>query len=153
MRVSDAERERVATQLRKHYEDGRLAFDEFNARLDEVYAARTSAELEAVLRELPKLPEPSPPARARYARERRYLAGLAVRWAVLNAFAILLWAATGAEGFWPKWVLLVTTFIVAQRAIRIAWPELDRWRHSQLPQAPRAPRPPRPPRPPRLPGG
>ena len=76
--------------------------------------------------------------------ERRTLAGLAVSWAVLNAFAIAIWAATGAEPhFWPKWVLIVSSFVTAMRALRIVWPELEQHRHGLT-------RPPRPPRPPRL---
>src|SRR5262249_35742461 len=46
--VSDADRERVAAQLREHYEAGRLTLDEFQERLDEAHAARTGADLQHV---------------------------------------------------------------------------------------------------------
>ena len=53
MRVGDAEREAVASQLREHYADGRLTLDELNERLDQAFAARTWADLNTVTRDLP----------------------------------------------------------------------------------------------------
>jgi hypothetical protein len=58
MRVGDAEREIVATQLREHYADGRLTLDELNERLDQVFAAKTRADLTAVTRDLPMTGRP-----------------------------------------------------------------------------------------------
>ena len=48
IRVGDAERDAVATQLREHYGDGRLTLDELNERLDQTLRARTAADLTAV---------------------------------------------------------------------------------------------------------
>ena len=53
MRVGDADREAVASQLRDHYADGRLTLDELNERLDQAFAAKTTADLKTVLRDLP----------------------------------------------------------------------------------------------------
>ena len=53
IRVGDAERDAVATQLREHYGDGRLTLDELNERLDQTLRARTAADLTAVTRDLP----------------------------------------------------------------------------------------------------
>lgn len=58
IRVSDVEREAVATQLREHYADGRLTLDELNERIDQVLAAKTRADLGAVTRDLPMSPLP-----------------------------------------------------------------------------------------------
>ncbi len=55
IRVGDAERDAVATQLREHYGDGRLTLDELNERLDQTLRARTAADLNAVTRDLPSL--------------------------------------------------------------------------------------------------
>jgi hypothetical protein len=55
IRVGDAERDAVATQLREHYGDGRLTLDELNERLDQTLRARTGADLNAVTRDLPHL--------------------------------------------------------------------------------------------------
>jgi DUF1707 SHOCT-like domain/Cell wall-active antibiotics response LiaF, C-terminal len=53
VRASDADRERVAAQLRGHVADGRLTLDEFSERLDAAYGAKTLGELEAITRDLP----------------------------------------------------------------------------------------------------
>ena len=55
IRVGDAERDAVATQLREHYGDGRLTLDELNERLDQTLRARTAADLTAVTHDLPSL--------------------------------------------------------------------------------------------------
>ena len=43
-------------------------------------------------------------ARARLMRKRKFR-GDAVAYVVINAFLIVLWAATGRGYFWPGWVL------------------------------------------------
>jgi Domain of unknown function (DUF1707) len=58
IRVGDADREAVASQLREHYADGRLTLDELNERLDQAFAAKTRADLNTVLRDLPHAPWP-----------------------------------------------------------------------------------------------
>jgi hypothetical protein len=56
VRVSDAERDAVAAQLREHYAQGRLSLDELNERLDRAFASRTRADLQAVTSDLPYAP-------------------------------------------------------------------------------------------------
>jgi hypothetical protein len=56
IRASDADRQKVVDQLRRHTRDGRLTLDEFSERVGEVYAARTLGELQHALRELPVEP-------------------------------------------------------------------------------------------------
>lgn len=51
--ASDEERDNVAGQLREHCSDGRLNLDEFTERLGAVYIARTRAELDALMADLP----------------------------------------------------------------------------------------------------
>lgn len=53
MRVGDAEREAAAAELREHYASGRLTLDELNERLDKAFAARTRADLSALMTDLP----------------------------------------------------------------------------------------------------
>jgi hypothetical protein len=53
VRVGDADRDAVAAQLREHYADGRLTLDELNERLDQAFAAKTRADLDVVMRDLP----------------------------------------------------------------------------------------------------
>ena len=60
MRVSDAEREATASELREHYASGRLSQDELDERLDRTFAAKTRGDLDAVMADLPSL-RPGPP--------------------------------------------------------------------------------------------
>jgi hypothetical protein len=53
LRASDADRDRVAEQLRQAAGDGRLSITELQERLDALYAAKTYGELEPVVADLP----------------------------------------------------------------------------------------------------
>jgi Domain of unknown function (DUF1707) len=53
VRASDADRDKVATVLREAMVEGRLNLDELNERLNTVYEAKTYAELEPAIRDLP----------------------------------------------------------------------------------------------------
>lgn len=64
MRVSNADRERVATRLQQASAEGRLDLDEFDQRLKAAYAARTYGELEPLTVDLPVPAQPSDPALA-----------------------------------------------------------------------------------------
>lgn len=63
VRVGDAERDEAAREIGEHYAVGRLTADEFGDRLGRVYAARTDADLEVLLGDLPGPGAASPPAR------------------------------------------------------------------------------------------
>jgi hypothetical protein len=53
MRASDADRDRVAGTLAQALAEGRLSTEEHGARLDAAFAARTCAELDAIVGDLP----------------------------------------------------------------------------------------------------
>ncbi len=53
MRVSDAEREAAAAELREHFASGRLNQEELETRLSAVFAARTRGDLNAIFADLP----------------------------------------------------------------------------------------------------
>jgi Domain of unknown function (DUF1707)/Cell wall-active antibiotics response 4TMS YvqF len=53
MRISDAERDNVASILRDAAGDGRLDLEELDERLTAVYAAKTYGDLEPITRDLP----------------------------------------------------------------------------------------------------
>jgi hypothetical protein len=53
MRVSDAERDAAATELREHFASGRLNQDELDQRLTAVFAAKTRGDLNALFTDLP----------------------------------------------------------------------------------------------------
>ncbi|WP_374200831.1 DUF1707 SHOCT-like domain-containing protein [Streptomyces bambusae] len=60
LRASDADRDRVAERLRDALAEGRLDMEEFEERLEAVYASRTYAELEPLTRDLPAVGDAAP---------------------------------------------------------------------------------------------
>jgi hypothetical protein len=68
LRISDADRHRVAEVLREAAGEGRIDFEELDERLEATYAARTYADLVPITRDLPaqsaaRLPaQPVPPS-------------------------------------------------------------------------------------------
>jgi hypothetical protein len=59
MRASDADREQTVEHLRVACSDGRITFEELAERIELAYAARTTGELEVVMRDLPSAPTAS----------------------------------------------------------------------------------------------
>ena len=53
MRAADADRDRAVSYLTTAYTEGRLAKDEYDSRLETALAARTYAELDQVVTDLP----------------------------------------------------------------------------------------------------
>jgi hypothetical protein len=54
LRASDADREAVSERLRVAVGDGRITLDELEERLERVYAAKTYAELDTLVLDLPQ---------------------------------------------------------------------------------------------------
>jgi len=68
LRIGDAERDAVAAELREHFAHGRLTLEEFNQRIDGVFAAKTQSDLSRLTRDLPHVRSggaPLPSARTR----------------------------------------------------------------------------------------
>ena len=55
LRVSDAERDGIAADLGRHFQDGRLDQAEFGQRVADALAARTRGDLDALVADLPPL--------------------------------------------------------------------------------------------------
>lgn len=53
LRIGDAERERAAADLGEHFAQGRLSADEHAERLEQVWVAKTQAQLVPLFRDLP----------------------------------------------------------------------------------------------------
>jgi Domain of unknown function (DUF1707)/Domain of unknown function (DUF4190) len=53
MRAADADRDRVAERLNMAYSEGRLSKDEYDARLENALSARTYADLDPLVTDLP----------------------------------------------------------------------------------------------------
>jgi hypothetical protein len=56
LRIGDAERETAARELGEHFAVGRITADEHAERLEQIWAARTSADLAPAFRDLPHPP-------------------------------------------------------------------------------------------------
>ena len=54
LRIGDAEREAAAHELGEHYAMGRISADEHSERLEQIYAARTAADLAPAFADLPR---------------------------------------------------------------------------------------------------
>ncbi|HEY5197317.1 MAG TPA: DUF1707 domain-containing protein [Solirubrobacteraceae bacterium] len=122
LRVSDAERDQAAGDLRDHYAAGRLSSDELSDRLDAVYAAQTQAELAGLRVDLPELrPVVQSDPRRDLARRRLYQdAGGVV---IANVGCVGVWAATGAHAaFWPAWVMLISVLRLGRDGWRLFGP-------------------------------
>ena len=61
VRIGDTEREAAAASLREHYARGRLTLDEFQQRLDAVFAATTNVDLAKITADLPYTSPYAPP--------------------------------------------------------------------------------------------
>jgi hypothetical protein len=90
LRASDKDRESAAEVLREAAGEGRLSMTELDERLDAVYEAKTYAELEPVIRDLPHraiVPavQASPPASAVERSDAKPASGSAV--AVMSGFS------------------------------------------------------------------
>jgi Domain of unknown function (DUF1707)/2TM domain len=90
MRTSEAEREAVVEDLRRHASAGRLDLEELEQRVEAALGARTAADLAALRDDLPELPVSD------------FTEHLRVFVAV-NALLVAIWALTGAGYFWPVW--------------------------------------------------
>jgi hypothetical protein len=59
IRASDSERQAIVDALGAHFRDGRLDLNEYDLRIGQAYRATTRAELEPLLRDLPRV-QPGP---------------------------------------------------------------------------------------------
>ncbi|MER7007191.1 DUF1707 domain-containing protein [Dactylosporangium sp. NPDC000555] len=130
LRAGDADRERVAQWLRTALDEGRLNLHEYDERLRETYAAKTYADLDRLLIDLP-VADPATqaldlPAKSRVlggvdqrwqrspdghypGATRAWLANMWQSWARTIAICVGIWGVTSVLSgdlgyFWPGWV-------------------------------------------------
>lgn len=124
MRAGDADRKAVADQLKTALDEGRLDLSEYDERLQRTYAAKTFADLDGLLDDLPgtvppqqaqvqpatpgaapaSTPAPEPSQAGRWARWTGPYGGVFL-------VCVLIWAVTSASArhlvyFWPVWMLI-----------------------------------------------
>ena len=97
MRAADADRDRTVERLRDAAAEGRLTPEDLERRVETALAARTYAELESVVADLPQ-PDAARPA----AREHSELAGFLAT----SILLVTIWAVTGMGYLWPVWPIL-----------------------------------------------
>jgi hypothetical protein len=95
--ASDADRDCVVERLRAAAAEGRLTSEELEQRLETAFAARTGAELEPLVADLP-----APPARERRSGRRPDLGP----YVAVSLMLVAIWALTGMGYFWPIWPIL-----------------------------------------------
>jgi uncharacterized protein DUF1707 len=121
LRASDAEREQAVTQLREHGAAGRLDVDELEQRIGAAYQARTRGDLVKLLDDLPSTQpavaprEPYQPAFRRRRDHHHHGWGMFIRVSVL---LVAIWALSGADYFWPAWVMAWWAFALLMRSTR-----------------------------------
>lgn len=96
LRIGDAERMQTSTVLQDAAAAGRLTLEEVDERLVAVAAARTGADLDRLVADLPR---PVPP------RDRAGIVRHAVVVAVVAVVLVAAWARSDAPVFWPAWPL------------------------------------------------
>lgn len=97
MRASDADREAMAEILRRHYAAGRLDAEEFEERIGQCLSAKRLSDLDGLLTDLPREPEPPPPEPPWYAHRPPW------RFAIIAPIILALIAIcafTGAHLLW-----------------------------------------------------
>jgi hypothetical protein len=137
MRISNDERHAVVELLREQTGAGRLTLGEFEERLEEVYGARSAAQLRHALRELPV----EPPALLRptvhgewgeiteAVLRRRYRVRLrneAAGFVAPNLVCNTIWLLAGTGYWWPGWVLMGTGIGLVTSVVKGFDPEKER---------------------------
>jgi hypothetical protein len=92
MRAADADRHKIAEQLKAALDEGRLSLHEYDDRVKEAYAARTYADLIPLVTDLPAPGLSAAEVASRQASERRRQANklpmpLIVLWTIWGALA------------------------------------------------------------------
>ncbi|AEF39022.1 DUF1707 SHOCT-like domain-containing protein [Hoyosella subflava] len=152
VRASSNDRERAVAALSKHASDGRLTFEEFEHRVDHVYRAVTTADIEAVLQDLPApAPAATPGAQPR-SRAPIWLRAEWATWAGVGLLCLGIWLLTslfaGSVLYpWPMWVIgpwgavLITRSFGPERracgrsahsrpAVHLAYDYREQWLHA-----------------------
>jgi hypothetical protein len=110
VRLSDTERENVVTRLSDALSEGRLDLEDFRARLDAAYVAKTHGEIAPLTADLPT------PRRTTISRRRRWRHRYG-NYVSINALVWGIWGVQVLTGgsvhdVWPIWVTIPTTALL-----------------------------------------
>ncbi|WP_232521171.1 DUF1707 domain-containing protein [Micromonospora phaseoli] len=144
MRAADSDRQAVAERLRVALDEGRLDLHEYDERLQRAYAARTYAELDDLVADLPApagavavpgqagAPAPASSDGGRQVTV-RWLAEVWEPWLKTVGIVVAIWAVTSlavgdAQYFWPGWVAGPWGAVLLVRSVTgLATGEPHRW--------------------------
>jgi hypothetical protein len=127
VRASDEDRERLVADLREHAVAGRINTDELEQRAQAVYSAKTTAELDALRRDLPMTKQALALSHTeRRAHLTRRLIQETGGTAALFVVGTAIWLVGGASGqFWPVWILIVVVLSLARNGWALFGPAPD----------------------------
>jgi Domain of unknown function (DUF1707) len=108
LRIGNPERDAVVQRLTEALNEGRIELAEYDDRVQQVYAAKTQAELVPITVDLPAPPPPPAPKASLFSR-----VGQAERaWLSTAVLLTGIWLITvitddrhSPHGFWPIWPL------------------------------------------------
>ncbi|HEV7961190.1 MAG TPA: DUF1707 domain-containing protein [Actinoplanes sp.] len=118
LRAADADRHKIAEQLKAALDEGRLSLGEYDERVRDAYGARTYADLLVLVADLPKPGVSAAEVSARRAADlkreaRRMPVALSVLWTIwgaVTAVNLVVWVliaiTTGGVYPWPIWLLV-----------------------------------------------
>ena len=119
LRAADTDRQKIADRLKSALDEGRLSLHEYDDRVGQAYAARTYADLIALVDDLPRPGLSSADVAARREAEARRDAhrmptALIVLWTIWGAIAavnlvvyVLVAVSTSGHLYpWPIWMLV-----------------------------------------------
>jgi hypothetical protein len=121
VRASDRDREAVVALLGEHTGAGRLSMPEFEERVSSAYAARTLAELDVLLADVPT---------DRAAPVRSWRRWHMSAWLITAVICLAIWSLTSLGTgtwlyFWPTWVIgpwgvvVLGRLLAERRSVRI----------------------------------
>jgi DUF1707 SHOCT-like domain len=124
IRASDEDRSQTAAALGEHYAAGRLTLEEFQERLDKVYAATTLDKLDRLMTDLPgadlgRVPERRAPRPVQVPAGGSALAWQSARrfWLAIGVVAFVIWLLGGAGGPWLLWAAIPLGLLMLLRWI------------------------------------
>ncbi|MFW2381712.1 MAG: DUF1707 SHOCT-like domain-containing protein [Acidimicrobiales bacterium] len=106
VRIADADRDAASARVREAFAEGRLTESELETRLETIYKARTAADLSPAFQGLPRPPAPPEPVSRRASNSLAHILPAITPFLFVCVLVTVIWALTGADNFWPKWVYL-----------------------------------------------
>ncbi len=116
LRASDSDRDLVAERLRRAAAEGRLLADELEQRLATALRARTYAELDPLVADLPGRAMAPGGRRRPLPSVGQTLTAAAITVVLLSVMAVVVMVITGLFAVWVAWAILAWWFFGRGRA-------------------------------------